>query len=103
MRRKPSLALVIGLAATLFFVLMSLLSLVYTPYNPEAMDLSARFAAPSASHLLGCDHFGRDMLSRRQVRAQPSSRPSSPSSREVRWAYSSPWRPPSARPSPQPS
>lgn len=64
MRRKPSLALAIGLAATLFFVLMSLFSLVYTPYDPEIMDLSARFAAPSASHLLGCDHFGRDMLSR---------------------------------------
>ena len=32
--------------------------------DPEAMDLSALFAAPSAEHLLGTDELGRDVLAR---------------------------------------
>ncbi|MGE5515040.1 MAG: ABC transporter permease [Bacteroidota bacterium] len=32
--------------------------------DPEAMDLSALFAAPSAEHWLGTDELGRDVLSR---------------------------------------
>ncbi len=35
-----------------------------TPYDPYEQDLSAALQAPSATHLLGTDRYGRDMLSR---------------------------------------
>ena len=34
------------------------------PYDPAAQVLTARLRAPSAEHLLGTDHLGRDVLSR---------------------------------------
>ncbi len=34
------------------------------PYDPLKLDLLARLKGPSASHLLGADEFGRDILSR---------------------------------------
>ena len=32
--------------------------------DPDTQDLHHAFAAPGAEHLLGTDHFGRDMLAR---------------------------------------
>ena len=40
---------------------------VWQPYDPDAVDLLARHAGPSAAHLLGTDHLGRDLLSRVMV------------------------------------
>ncbi len=34
------------------------------PYDPEALDVLNRFAAPGAAHWLGTDQVGRDLLSR---------------------------------------
>lgn len=34
------------------------------PYDPLAMDMTARMSPPSAAHPLGTDDFGRDLLSR---------------------------------------
>ena len=34
------------------------------PHDPDAIDLSGAYAGPSASHLLGTDDMGRDLLSR---------------------------------------
>ncbi len=34
------------------------------PYDPLAMDFTARFAPPSSAHWFGTDDFGRDLLSR---------------------------------------
>lgn len=36
----------------------------YTPYDPNAMDPMAKFAGISWKHPMGCDNFGRDILSR---------------------------------------
>ncbi|MGU3493061.1 nickel ABC transporter permease subunit NikC [Xanthobacteraceae bacterium A53D] len=35
-----------------------------TPHNPNAIDLLDRLQPPSATHWLGTDHLGRDILSR---------------------------------------
>lgn len=43
---------------------MAILSVIWLPFNPEALDLRARLQPPSAVHWLGTDEFGRDVASR---------------------------------------
>ncbi|MBS7699907.1 MULTISPECIES: ABC transporter permease [unclassified Chelatococcus] len=45
-------------------VIGALLAPVLPLHDPVAMDVSARFAPPSASHWLGQDEYGRDLLAR---------------------------------------
>ena len=61
MRRHPSL--VIGLTAAGIFLLLGLLSLVWTPYPIAQIDIARRFLGPVTDHWLGTDHLGRDMVS----------------------------------------
>ncbi|QDZ09326.1 ABC transporter permease [Devosia ginsengisoli] len=56
-------SLVIGLSATLIFLVVGIVSLVWTPYPIEQIDIPRRFLAPSAEHWLGTDNLGRDMMS----------------------------------------
>lgn len=62
LRRQP--LAVIGIALMLWFGAMALLAPVLAPYNPAALDLTHRLAAPSGAHWLGTDELGRDILSR---------------------------------------
>jgi peptide/nickel transport system permease protein len=55
--------LVIGGLITAFFVLMALVSLVWTPFDFAAQNIPNKFKPPSPEHWLGTDHFGRDILS----------------------------------------
>lgn len=64
MKSRRNLSLPAGLVIVSLALLISLLSIIWTPCDPQVMDLQSRFAGPSARHLLGCDHFGRDILSR---------------------------------------
>jgi len=57
----------LGAAGALIIVVMVVLAAtanVLAPYDPLATDYAAMLAAPSASHWLGTDAFGRDVLSR---------------------------------------
>jgi peptide/nickel transport system permease protein len=54
----------LGICITLAIILTGLLSLVYTPYPPNRMNLSVRFQAPTETNWLGTDQYGRDILSR---------------------------------------
>jgi peptide/nickel transport system permease protein len=54
----------VGLCIILFVLLVMLLAPWISPYDPNALDLRARLAAPSAMHWLGADQVGRDLLSR---------------------------------------
>ncbi|MCR6669910.1 ABC transporter permease [Devosia ginsengisoli] len=56
-------SLVIGLSATLVFLVVGIVSLIWTPYPIEQIDIPRRFLAPSAAHWLGTDNLGRDMMS----------------------------------------
>ncbi len=58
----PGFAL--GLALTVAIVGTAVCSLVYTPRDPLRMDLAARLEGPSATHPMGTDQYGRDLLSR---------------------------------------
>ena len=69
-RRTGMVALVLGAVLVSLIVIVCLVSLFWTPYDPSAMSPADRFAAPSAEHPMGCDHFGRDVLSRVMVASQ---------------------------------
>ncbi|GAB5467537.1 MAG: ABC transporter permease [Rhodospirillales bacterium] len=65
MRRRllrPNAA--IGLTIIAVVGLAALIGEVYTPYDPLTLSIRDRLAPPSATHLLGTDHFGRDVFSR---------------------------------------
>lgn len=54
---------VVGAALTALVLGMALLSLIWTPYSPTAINIRRRMAMPSADYWLGTDSFGRDVLS----------------------------------------
>lgn len=62
LRRQPLAWM--GLAIMALFATLALLAPVLAPYNPAALDLSHRLAAPGAAHWMGTDELGRDILSR---------------------------------------
>lgn len=43
---------------------MAVFGPVITPYDPNGMDFTVRFASPSLAHPFGTDDFGRDILAR---------------------------------------
>ncbi len=53
-----------GLILVVTFVGMAILAPWIAPYDPIALDVKAKFQAPSALHWAGTDHLGRDLLSR---------------------------------------
>jgi peptide/nickel transport system permease protein len=54
----------VGLALTLFLVVIALSAPWIAPADPTAQNLPARLMAPSAAHWMGTDELGRDILSR---------------------------------------
>lgn len=57
-----------GLIGTL--IAAALLSFIWLPHDPLGMNFAAQLKGPSANHLLGTDHFGRDLLARVLVGAR---------------------------------
>lgn len=62
----------IGALLTLLLVAMAALSLVWTPHSAYEIDITAKLRPPDASHWLGTDHFGRDIVSMLLVGARSS-------------------------------
>ena len=60
--RNPSALL--GGTVIILMALMALLAPWLAPYDPIAISLPDRLAAPSAAHWFGTDEMGRDILSR---------------------------------------
>lgn len=54
----------LALAIALILIFSALLAPVLTPYDPYQAELSKSFASPDSEHLLGCDYYGRDLLTR---------------------------------------
>ena len=61
-RRRPLGAM--GAVVVVLMIAVALTAPLIAPYDPLAIDFSAMLAAPSATHWLGTDSFGRDVLSR---------------------------------------
>lgn len=64
-RKNPEMY--IGAVIALVVTVVLVAGLVFTPYDPDAMNAADKFAAPSLKHFLGCDNFGRDLFSRLSV------------------------------------
>jgi peptide/nickel transport system permease protein len=65
----------LALGGAVFIVLLCIVSILATavaPYGYAAQDISRRLVAPSGTHLLGTDEFGRDVLSRLLVGSRVS-------------------------------
>ena len=54
------------LAAAVFVVLLAycIVTPIFSPYDPDAVDFSQAYQTPSAAHPLGTDQFGRDLVTR---------------------------------------
>ena len=61
MKRKTAVA---GFIVIVFLVFLAIFGQYLAPYDPDAYDYSNMLAGPSAAHLFGTDHYGRDILSR---------------------------------------
>src|SRR5262249_58550614 len=55
---------VASLAVLLLLVLLVLVGPILSPYNPEHTNLNLRYEPPSATHVMGTDSLGRDLLTR---------------------------------------
>jgi len=69
---RASPALLVGASITAVFLGVALLSYVWTPGDVTRMAIPEKLRLPSAEHLLGTDHFGRDILSMLMVGARTS-------------------------------
>ncbi len=67
-----SRSLILGAALSCAFVAAALLSFVWTPYDVAQMNIPEKLRTPGGAHLLGTDHFGRDILSMIMVGARTS-------------------------------
>lgn len=61
--RKNKLSM-ICLAVVVIMILGIIFAGVLSPYDYAEQDLTQRFALPSKEHLMGCDDYGRDLLTR---------------------------------------
>lgn len=61
---KRNALAVVGLLILAFLVVLILIGPMLTPYSPTKLDVLHKLAAPSLSHWLGTDSFGRDVLTR---------------------------------------
>lgn len=64
--------LIFGGALSVIFIAAALISFVWTPYTYTGMNIPDRLLPPGGAHLLGTDHFGRDILSLIMVGARTS-------------------------------
>ncbi|WP_424944251.1 ABC transporter permease [Aliiroseovarius crassostreae] len=62
----------IGAVLSAIFLAAALLSLIWTPHDHTALNISSKLLAPSGLHPLGTDHFGRDLVSMLMVGARTS-------------------------------
>lgn len=64
--------LILGVLLSCLFVCAAGMSFVWTPFDHTAMNIPGKLQTPNATHLLGTDHFGRDILSMLMVGARTS-------------------------------
>jgi peptide/nickel transport system permease protein len=71
-RALASRSFMVGFAITAAIAAMALTSFVWTPYDVTKLVVENRMQPPSAIHIFGTDHFGRDVFSMIMVGARNS-------------------------------
>ncbi|MEE9321172.1 MAG: ABC transporter permease [Granulosicoccus sp.] len=61
-----------GAVLVLVVLIAALLSFLWTPFDVTDLDIRNKLKTPDGAHLLGTDHFGRDILSMLMVGARTS-------------------------------
>ena len=69
---RGRLSLWLGLVLTLTFVMAAAVSFLWVPQDVTQLAITNKMKPPSGGHLLGTDHFGRDILSMIMVGARTS-------------------------------
>ena len=64
--------LIIGVLLVLLVIALAAVSFFWTPFDVESLDIRNKMQTPNGEHLLGTDHFGRDILSMLMVGARTS-------------------------------
>lgn len=62
----------LGMVITCILAVMAVLSVFWTPYPVEKMNIAHKLASPGWEHWFGTDHYGRDILSMIMAGAQNS-------------------------------
>jgi peptide/nickel transport system permease protein len=65
-------AFVLGFVLSAMFIVLALVSFIWTPFDPTRLDIAGKLRGPSLEHWFGTDHFGRDMFSMIMVGARVS-------------------------------
>lgn len=60
---KKNRGFIVGGVITIFFLLVALMSFVWTPHPIDNIDIGNRLLSPNSEFWLGTDHFGRDIFS----------------------------------------
>ncbi len=63
-RLRRSKTAILGLFIVSLYLLCATIGPLFAPYDPYFQDLGLSYLKPCTAHLLGCDEFGRDILSR---------------------------------------
>ena len=61
---RKSLLAMIGASIVFIFIFIAIFGSLISPYDPNEIDISFRFYAPTREHPLGTDKLGRDVFSR---------------------------------------
>lgn len=69
-RRRLNGSLLVGGGLVGLVLVMALVSFVWTPADPTRVDAAQTLLPPGGEHLLGTDHYGRDILSQLLVGAR---------------------------------
>lgn len=72
MSRRFPVNFILGAVLVTLVIGTAALSLVWTPHDATLLTISNKFAAPSATHWLGTDQLGRDVLSQLMAGARNS-------------------------------
>jgi len=72
--RRRRLNAVLGIVLIGVLLIVAIVGMIWTPYDPLGISFGARLKPPGPAHWLGTDEFGRDVLSRLMTGAATSVR-----------------------------
>ena len=69
-KRKKNINFILGLIIISFVIIFVIMGALWTPHDPNGMNVALKNSPPNMKYLFGTDNFGRDILSRVMVGAK---------------------------------